>query len=248
MLKNKYVSTSAVAFGRTIDKTIDWLIEQEVSGIEIAIGPRPSPLVATAIERAANEAIKLSAHANFPFENGYFHQDRDFTEIIEFCKNHGIDTYSIHAPKIGQHGLNSFFQFVEWLKPKFELAQQNNIKLAIETMYFDAIRPYWFSTWQEHFFLENHGKTNGWNKFIIADVAHLQICKNFNVHDEESIKHMLTSDSLLEVHYSDNDKIHDVHLPYVKGTNDQIENWLSYIPDSVVKIDEGRYRKHNLWN
>ncbi len=231
------ISTSAVAHGRDQATVINDLIDKEVDGIELAIGPRPSPLAVTAIERAADEGIAMSAHANFVADKIY-NQDRDFKEILKFCVDHGIDTYSIHAPRRKQHP--TWNDFLKYLLPKANAALEMGINFGIETMYYTPDRRYWLDCFSHVHDLYSIAEAIGWKKFLIVDVAHLQICENFGTWQHSRINDLMKCDNVLELHFSDNNKIHDVHKVYVPGTNNQIDFWLSLVPKSTTFVDEGR--------
>ena len=155
--------------------------------------------------------------------------------LLFFIKRDELDIYDIPISKITK-------DFLEYLKPKIELAQKMDINFAIETMYVTN-NSYWLDSYTQAHALYIFAKYSGWYKPFIADVAHLQICKNFGTWTENQIKSLMMSNTLLEVHYSDNDKVHDVHKPYVPGKNNQIDEWLSLVPQDVTRVDEGRYKK-----
>lgn len=233
------VSTSAISYNRTMDQVVDNLIAFNSAGIELAIGPRPSPSAVTEIERAIDAGLDVSAHANFAMDK-FYNQDRDFIEIINFCVSRGIKTYSVHAPRKKDFTLK---EFTIWYKNRFFYAADMGINFAIETMYPVASNPYWLeSGWEVSNLIHEMDKENI-GKPIIADLAHLQIGKNFDFWSENAILDLLKSNSVLEYHFSDNDGIRDVHKPYQPGTNNQIDSWMSAIPPDSTLVDEGRRRK-----
>lgn len=233
------MSTSAIANNRNMAQVVSELIDLKTSGIELAIGPRPSLSAVTEIERAVDAGMNVSAHANFAMDK-FYHQDRDFVDIINFCVSTGIQTYSVHAPKKKDLTLK---EFEIWYKNRFFYAQDMGVNFAIETMYPMPSNPYWLESGWEVYTLIHEMELVGITKSVIADVAHLQICKNFGHWSENAILDLLKSDYVLEYHFSDNDGIRDVHKPYKHGTNNQIDSWMSAIPPDSTLVDEGRYKK-----
>lgn len=233
------MSTSAIAYNRTMAEVVSELIDLKTNGVELAIGPRPSPSAVTEIERAVDAGMNVSAHANFAMDK-FYHQDRDFIDIINFCVSMGIKTYSVHAPRKKDLTLA---QFDTWYKTRIGIALDAGINFAIETMYPMDSNPYWLdSAWEVYDYIYQTQKI-GTFKPIIADVAHLQICKNLGYWPENLILDLLKSDYVLEYHFSDNDGKRDVHKPYKPGTNNQIDSWMSAIPPNSTLVDEGRYKK-----
>lgn len=257
-MMRKFLSTSAAAHGDTLGVVMNRALKG-YNNIEIGIGPRPEPDPGTIIYEMIAKGVIVTAHANCPLGDGrYLNQERDFDEIINRCWDLGIHRYSVHAPR--KRDYPSWDEFLTWavtkwgstLTPRLREGLSGSItysyrprvfEFSVETMY-PARDPYWLDSYDEVARFLDWTDHMGWERPLIADVAHLQIGMNQGLWTEPQVEYVMKSQQISEFHYSDNDGIHDNHKPYVEGVNSRIDRWLEWCRETpnIDMVDEGRRR------
>lgn len=234
-----FISTSSIAFGEHLGQVMD---RADANGVQIALGPRPCP--GNALEMLAEHVeagVTLRAHANCPLGPRLMNQERDFGTILANCVTVGIGAYTLHAPR--KRNLATLADFQDWAFGKWAAASASGVDFAVETMY-PADAPYWLDSYREVMQFLDWARSQGWEKPLATDVAHLQIGVVQGTWTEDQVERVLRSGAALEFHYSDNDGVHDNHKPYVAGINNRIDKWVTIArTHQTVMVNEGRYRR-----
>lgn len=235
------LSTSAVAFGEHLGMVVDRMVNGGAGRVQLAIGPRPYPGDTLAfIQGHAENGVEFTAHANCPLDGRLLNQDRDLQQILAFCAQAGVDTYTLHAPR--KRSLQTWQDFLTWAFNGWYAASEYGINFAVETMY-PATSSYWLDSQDEVRRFVDWAMARGWHKPLATDVAHLQIGVVGGTWTEQQVELLLADDVSLEFHFSDNDGVHDNHRVYSPGVNDRIDRWVGLARRSGTDmIDEGRRR------
>ena len=110
--------------------------------------------------------------------------------------------YSLHAGKRSRASLNDIFCYVQ------ELEDTLGIPVGIEGLYPTPNDHFLLSTWGEYARLLDAGV------YFAVDLSHLNIVAHAERRFDMTLTHeLLSSPYCMEIHVSDNDGIHDAHLP-----------------------------------
>jgi sugar phosphate isomerase/epimerase len=239
-----YLSLSAYG-GVSTRQALSAIAAAGIRHVELAIGVKPDADVAQSIQDCRSDGMMFRAHHAFVWA-GVHHpfnlaQPVDLAYLqgmVDWLIQMGITDYSVHPGSYRNHNDRgaAWEQFLTNLKWLHQLCQSRGITLAVETMYPTSGRQ------SQHYFLDCLSSIDRLQQAMpdlkwVLDLSHLNIWPRDRWDERLQVIDQLT-DSLLEIHVSDNDGERDIHTAITDHT--WWLPWRDQLPRSVPYVLETR--------
>ena len=223
-MKNLYFSNSAYG-GLHIKEALETITQAGINQIELSVGTKVDENTPALLSGYSKAGVQFLIHHNSPI-NGKSNfvnlcdrvPEEYFRQVFEFCNLTGTTHYSIHGGNYSRDSVSKASAFENYCARFAEadkIAQEYNIKLAVETMYPTISgNQHVLADMQEIEFFQSIFPDAG----MVLDCAHIKIQKHYGTADDSIIRWLLDNPNLVEIHISENDGRSDRHTPVLKNS------------------------------
>lgn len=247
----QFISTSAIAKGRTLGQVVRDAVQLPYDGVEIAIGPRPTHNPVNCVQFLKNHGKAIRAHHSVPLGTGRILRAQDFSSadyLAAYLNALGIKHYSMHPPLA--RDMITTEEVIKWYIKMHDIFDRYGVRFAVETMYPDHKGGTRTLTGSSRVlpFLEAVKKQRPDARPLVLDVAHVYIgFSSSRAWEKDTINELLDGAPWVvsEVHYSANNGMDDNHRA-ITDKDVVVNGWLKELrrklPNDVAFVDEARQR------